>query len=410
MVITKRAILFSLAVALASVPRIHAQGASASTGKRASAVLILGTLTDRPHESLSIHGMGFGDRPAQVWCEDYAMTVLSWRDTEVVVHLPAAVPDGSYLLTIIKGDGQKDRDSFAMTVQGAPIGVAGPKGEKGEPGPPGEAGPAGPRGEPGIAGPQGEAGPRGIQGETGAVGPQGPAGAVGSQGPAGAVGPQGPAGAVGPQGASGAEGAPGAMGPMGPAGPVGPAGPIGPAGPAGPEGPQGVAGAAGLTGPPGPMGPVGPAGPEGAQGAAGVPGAAGPIGPAGPAGPEGAQGAQGPQGTSGPAGAMGPMGPIGPMGPAGPQGVPGVSGYEVVATPVVSVTVNGNQTTTLSAACPAGKIAVGGGFDYSGNVAPITPVASFPAAADTWRVMVRLSQVSAASFQGRVFAICAAAR
>jgi hypothetical protein len=100
---------------------------------------------------------------------------------------------------------------------------------------------------------------------------------------------------------------------------------------------------------------------------------------------------------------------MGFIGPAGPQGVAGVSGFEVVTSPLTTVSINGNQTTTLNVVCPSGKVAISGGFDYSGNVAVTMPVASFPAAPDTWRVMVRLNQVGAATFQGRVFAMCAAA-
>jgi hypothetical protein len=101
---------------------------------------------------------------------------------------------------------------------------------------------------------------------------------------------------------------------------------------------------------------------------------------------------------------------MGPAGQAGAEGAAGVSGYEVVSSPLTSVTINGNQTTTLTAVCPAGKTAIGGGFDYSGNIAPLTPVASFPAAVDTWRVMIRLSQVTATTFQGRAFVVCVVAR
>ena len=81
----------------------------------------------------------------------------------------------------------------------------------------------------------------------------------------------------------------------------------------------------------------------------------------------------------------------------------------MLATPLTTVTINGNQTTTVNAVCPAGKIALAGGFDFSGNVAPVTQVASFPAAPDTWRVLVKLSQVAAATFQGRAYVVCALA-
>lgn len=341
MVIVKRALLLSLSLGLALSTLVSAAESKAESDEKADAqsdasrnsgpVVILGTLSDRAHGTLTIRGVGFGDRAAQVWCQNYLMTVISWTDQEIVVHLPDATPDGSYLLTVIRGQGSKDRDVFDMALQGQAGGTAGPKGDKGDVGP---------------------------QGETGAAGPKGETGATGAQGEAGAMGPQG---------SPGADGAPGAVGPAGP---------------------QGAMGAQGL---------IGPAGPQGA------------TGPEGPAGPQGAPGAAGPTGATGAAGSMGPvgpMGPMGPMGPAGPQGTPGVSGYEQFATPLTTVSINGNQTTTLTATCPTGKIAIGGGFDYSGNVAPLSTLASFPSAADIWTVKVRLSQVSAASFQGRVYVIC----
>jgi hypothetical protein len=77
---------------------------------------------------------------------------------------------------------------------------------------------------------------------------------------------------------------------------------------------------------------------------------------------------------------------------------------------LTTVSLNGNQTTPVNVVCPSGKVAIGGGFDYSGNIASVTQVASFPVAADTWRVLIRLSQVTAATFQGRAFAVCALAR
>jgi hypothetical protein len=97
---------------------------------------------------------------------------------------------------------------------------------------------------------------------------------------------------------------------------------------------------------------------------------------------------------------------MGFIGPTGPQGPSGVSGYQVTST-FVTVTINGNQTTTVNASCPSGKQAIGGGFDASGTALPLQLLGSFPAAADTWRVLVRLNQITAATFSVRAYAICA---
>ena len=84
-----------------------------------------------------------------------------------------------------------------------------------------------------------------------------------------------------------------------------------------------------------------------------------------------------------------------------------MSGYQVVST-LVSFNINGNATATANASCPAGKQVIGGGFDASGTALQLQLLASFPAAADTWRVMVRLNQVTAVPFSVRTYAICAA--
>lgn len=92
----------------------------------------------------------------------------------------------------------------------------------------------------------------------------------------------------------------------------------------------------------------------------------------------------------------------------GPRGATGVSGYQVVTT-LVTVSINGNATATGNAVCPAGKQVIGGGLDISGTALPLQLLGSFPAAGDTWRVLVRLNQVTAASFSVRTYAICAMA-
>lgn len=190
-------------------------------------------------------------------------------------------------------------------------------------------------------------------------------------------------------------------------GPPGPAGPVGPAGPEGPVGPQGPAGVAGATGPTGPAGADGPAGPTGP---------AGPAGATGPQGPAGAQGPAGPQGEAGAAGAPGLPGAQGPAGPAGPAG--GLLGYEqvqVMNEPAFP-TVNMNATApSVIAWCPAGKVAVGGGFEPASptnSAIWLTPIASGPVLSTLgdsgWSVTLRnLMTNNRSNVQVRVTAICA---
>lgn len=57
---------------------------------------------------------------------------------------------------------------------------------------------------------------------------------------------------------------------------------------------------------------------------------------------------------------MGPAGPAGPACPAGPAGADGVSGVQLVtATQIKSIF---DDQFDVTAACPAGKTAVGGGY------------------------------------------------
>lgn len=167
-------------------------------------LLVLSAYVNHEEHTVTLRGMNFGR--AVVFCETERMTVVSASDTEVVVRVPAGLPDGTYLFTVARGNAEVERGAFHVPLY-APT--------------------QGPQGEPGPAGPEGPAGPAGPQGETGPAGPEGP------------TGPAGPAGPAGPQGV------PGAAGPAGPMGPSGPTGPVGPAGPAGPAGPQGLPGVSG---------------------------------------------------------------------------------------------------------------------------------------------------------------------
>ncbi len=246
--LSTRTVMLSLLIVILGTELAYAQKKIEAVSPTANQVVILSTAVDRVNQTLTVQGVGFGAQAPQVWCESYLMTVISATDTQLVVFLPGGVPDGTHLLTIVRGNGEKDRATFDMHV-GTP--------GQGPVGPQGPAGPAGPKGDQGLTGP---AGPTGAKGDTGAVGPKGDPGAAG---------PAGPTGPVGPQGLTGPEG------PAGPVGPAGAAGAVGPAGPAGPAGPQGQTGATGPEGPQGPTGPQGPAGPQG------------PTGPQGPQGPSG---------------------------------------------------------------------------------------------------------------------------
>jgi hypothetical protein len=233
-----RTVLAALAFVLLGSTIAHAQkkltiASLLPTVKSSAELVIFSTAVDRANQTLTIQGQGFGSQPPQVWCETYSMTVLSATDSQLVMFLPAGVPDGTHLLTVVRGPSEKDRASFHAHVGTAGQGPAGPAGAAG---PKGDSGPAGPKGDPGAVGPKGDAGAVGPKGDTGAAGSKGDTGAAGSQGPAGpagAVGPKGDTGAAGPQGVQGSTGLPGIQGLTGPAGLPGPQGPVGPQGPAG---------------------------------------------------------------------------------------------------------------------------------------------------------------------------------
>ena len=195
---------------------------------RSKPLVVLAALVDTEHETVTLRGINFGNKPLTVFCETYRMRVLRATDTEVVVRFPAEVENATYLFTVAAGNGDSERSAFYVTKTSG-----GGNGERGERGPEGPMGPPGPAGPEGPAGPTGPAGPAGA---AGAVGPAGPAGPEGPAGPTGPQGPQGPAGGPGPQGAPGPQGVPGPAGQDGAPGLPGGQGPEGPPGPAGEPG------------------------------------------------------------------------------------------------------------------------------------------------------------------------------
>lgn len=97
--------------------------------------------------------------------------------------------------------------------------------------------------------------------------------------------------------------------------------------------------------------------------------------------------------------------PQGPQGPAGPQGPPGMSGLQPIFTTGAS---NSTVTRTLSAACPAGKTAVGGGGSVvPANQAGVAITSSYLANATTWSVNAREVVATAGSWSINAFVVCA---
>jgi hypothetical protein len=140
-------------------------------------LVVLSASLNRSAEMLILKGQNFGSTAPLVLCESMPMTVLSATDSQLVIQFPAAMADGTYLVTVSKGNGQPDRGVFYVNAQSIPTaqdtGTVGPQGPQGETGP---AGPAGPVGATGPAGPKGDSGFMGPQGPVGPTGPSGVSG------------------------------------------------------------------------------------------------------------------------------------------------------------------------------------------------------------------------------------------
>src|SRR5690242_1795373 len=94
-------------------------------------------------------------------------------------------------------------------------------------------------------------------------------------------------------------------------------------------------------------------------------GPAGAAGPAGQQGPKGDMGLQGPKGDTGLQGPKGDTGLQGPKGDTGPQGAPGAPGTNGLAgIHIISASTPSGPNTVVNGVlnCPAGQIAIGGGF------------------------------------------------
>jgi hypothetical protein len=107
-------------------------------------------------------------------------------------------------------------------------------------------------------------------------------------------------------------------------------------------------------------------------------------------GPQGLQGLPGPRGEPGPRGDTGAPGVPGTTGPQGPAGSPGLSGLVRVSA-VRDVTANTLRNQSVE--CPAGKKALGGGYDLlstltAGQMLLIKPYQSYPNTDGSWLVWV----------------------
>ena len=97
--------------------------------------------------------------------------------------------------------------------------------------------------------------------------------------------------------------------------------------------------------------------------------------------------------------------PAGPAGPAGAQGAPGTSGLQSVFT---TSAINSTATRTLTAACPSGKTALGGGVAVTPTTASeVAITASYLANATTWTASAHEVNAQVANWGLNVVVICA---
>ena len=176
--------MLALLLLFSSQALIHAQLATATSSHQVVIVSAQINLSVTPN-TIAISGQNFGTSKPTVTLDAMTLAVTSFSQTSIQATLPISIPPGSYVLTVVSGNGTPGSGLVDVTI--------------------------------GTQGPVGPQGPQGPQGNTGATGPQGPQGTTGLTGATGPQGPQGPTGPQGPQGNTGATGAQGPQGPPGPA-------------------------------------------------------------------------------------------------------------------------------------------------------------------------------------------------
>jgi len=176
--------MLALLLLFSSQALMHAQLATSSSSHQVVIVSAQINLSVTPN-TIAISGQNFGTSKPTVTLDAMTLAVTSFSQTSIQATLPISIPPGSYVLTVVSGNGTPGSGLVDVTI--------------------------------GTQGPVGPQGPQGPQGNTGATGPQGPQGTTGLTGATGPQGPQGPTGPQGPQGNTGATGAQGPQGPPGPA-------------------------------------------------------------------------------------------------------------------------------------------------------------------------------------------------
>jgi hypothetical protein len=111
-----------------------------------------------------------------------------------------------------------------------------------------------------------------------------------------------------------------------------------------------------------------------------------------------------------PRGAQGPAGPAGAQGPAGPQGAQGVAGVSGLQKVFTTGASSSGAVRSLTATCPAGKEAIGGGgIVLPANQVDIALTGSYPVTQTTWRATARELDETGANWSLNAVVICAAA-
>jgi hypothetical protein len=97
--------------------------------------------------------------------------------------------------------------------------------------------------------------------------------------------------------------------------------------------------------------------------------------------------------------------PAGPAGPAGPQGPPGLSSLQSVFT---TGAISSATTRTLTAACPTGKLAIGGGVSVTPvNTPGVAISTSYLTNPTTWTASAREVTATSTSWGLNVVVVCA---
>lgn len=129
-------------------------------------VVIGAAAFDVASERLSIHGRNFGSSAGVVTLNGFPLPTVTWTNSLIEVRLSGETSPGTYLLSVSRGTGGVQFDTFDVT-----LGSVGPQGEPGAPGATGATGAQGATGEKGDSGPPGPPGSTGLAGKS--CGPNG---------------------------------------------------------------------------------------------------------------------------------------------------------------------------------------------------------------------------------------------